>query len=102
MPGDGVTPGLIGSVNPRLPSIRDGEPPMPARTQKYVPPAHADLPRFDPAVGWARVALLVGALAVVLSIELLGHRGDCEEHRNSSQGERSRGLHGHAPCGILR
>ncbi len=69
-PDDGITPGLIGPVNPRLPSIRDGEPPMPARTQKHVPPAHADLPRYDPAVGWARAVLLGAALAVVLSIEL--------------------------------
>ena len=67
-PDDGITPGLIGPLHPRLPSIRDGEPPMPARTQKYVPSPDADLPGFDPAVRWARVALLL-ALFVILLLE---------------------------------
>lgn len=56
--------GWTGSLNPRLPSIRDGEPPMPARTQKYAPPP-ARVPTSDPAESRMRVALLAVLLGVV-------------------------------------
>lgn len=58
-PDNGITPGL-------MPSIHDGEPPMPARTQKYVPPAQADLPGFAPAVGWVRLAMLLATFVILL------------------------------------
>lgn len=66
-PDDGVTPGLIGPLQPRLPSIRDAEPPAPARTQKFVPPAQADPPVIDPAVRWARVAMLLAMFVILWS-----------------------------------
>jgi hypothetical protein len=57
---EGDPPGPIGPVNARLPSIRDGEPPMPVRTQKYVPP---------PPVS-ARPAAAGGAAAVWLQLAM--------------------------------
>ncbi|HEX9937957.1 MAG TPA: hypothetical protein VGB15_12575 [Longimicrobium sp.] len=66
-PDDGVTPGLIGPLQPRLPSIRDAEPPAPARTQKFVPPAQADPPVIGPAVRWARVAMLLAMFVILWS-----------------------------------
>ncbi|HEU4562485.1 MAG TPA: hypothetical protein VFS20_31940 [Longimicrobium sp.] len=66
-PADGIVPGLIGPVNPPLPSIRDSDPPMPARTQKFVPSrtqkvvpvASPDLPASDPDVFWLRMVLYI-------------------------------------------
>jgi hypothetical protein len=66
-PDDGVTPGLIGPLQPRLPSIRDAEPPMPARTQKYAPSPAADPPVIDPAVSWVRVAMLLAMFVILWS-----------------------------------
>lgn len=66
-PDDGITPGLTAPLHPRLPSIRDGEPPMPARTQKYVPSPVADLPGSDPAVRWVRMAMLLAMFVILLS-----------------------------------
>lgn len=65
-PGDGVTPGLIAPLNPRLPSVRDGEPPTPVRTQKYVPPPLADSPGLDHPAAWMRIALFLVWFVFVL------------------------------------
>jgi hypothetical protein len=69
---DGDPPGLVGPVDPRLPSIRDGEPPMPPRTQKYVPPPPVSVrtvPTDALTSVWMRLAMLVAMIVYAVAAD---------------------------------
>ncbi|HSU14897.1 hypothetical protein [Longimicrobium sp.] len=65
-PADEIVPGLIGSLNPRLPSTRDSEPPMPARTP---PPTQVVSRAVDPEVGSTRLVLFLAWFVFVVAQE---------------------------------
>lgn len=69
---EGDPPGLTGPASSRLPSSRDADPPMPARTHKYVPPPPVTVRKAagDPmAAVWLRLAMIVAVFVYMMATD---------------------------------